>query len=317
MSENGPRFNSEQGPAAMDHRFAQILATIPDRPLPLLIAGPTAAGKSALALRIAEALDGEIVNADALQVYDGWRILTARPTPEDEARVPHHLYGHVPHDREYSVGAWLRDVQPLLEEIVARDRRPVIVGGTGLYFAALTEGLAEIPPVPPAIRAEATCRLEREGAPALAAELDPDTRARIDTRNPMRVLRAWEVLRATGRGLAAWQAATPPPLLPLSRCHPLVIEAGRDWLNARIAQRFEAMLTGGVLEEARAMQPRWNSAHPAARAIGATELIAHLRGEITLAEAAERVCLLTRQYAKRQRSWFRGRMARWPRIALP
>lgn len=274
---------------------------------PVLIAGPTASGKSALALTIAEAQGGVIVNADALQVFEGWRVLTARPTDRDESRAPHALYGHVAWDAAYSVGHWLRDLAPILHG----PDRPIIVGGTGLYFTALTEGLAEIPPTPPAIRAKADARIASEGRDGLLAELDAPTAARIDTRNPARIQRAWEVLQATGRGLASWQDDTPPPLLPLSDAQPLVIEAGRDWLNARIDARFERMVEDGALEEVRANMPRWAPALLSARAIGAPELIAHLRGELTLDQAIAAAQIASRQYAKRQRSWFRARFGAW------
>lgn len=279
------------------------------RDLPILIAGPTASGKSALALRIAERQGGRIINADALQVYDGWRILTARPSEEDEARVPHALYGHVPFVQDYSTGAWLRDVRPLLAE----GPRPIILGGTGLNFAALTEGLAEIPPTPPEIRAEADTR----PLAALLADLDrgdPVIAGRIDRANPMRVQRAWEVLRATGRPLSDWQAETPAPDLPLSACQPLVLDAPRDWLNARIERRFDQMLALGALEEARSVLPFWDMARGARKAIGGPELIAHLQGRMTLQAAREAAIIASRQYAKRQRTWFRARMAGWRRI---
>jgi len=277
---------------------------------PVLIAGPTASGKSALALSIAERQGGVIVNADALQVFEGWRILTARPDAAEMARAPHALYGHVPFEAEYSVGQWLRDLRPIL----AGDTRPIIVGGTGLYFTALTEGLADIPEIPADIRAEAGRRLAEAGPDALLAGLDPASADRIDRHNPVRIRRAWEVLRATGRGLADWQDATPPPLLPLSEAQPLLVEADRDWLNARIDARFARMIAEGALDEVRANLPRWNPASLSARAIGAPELVAHLRGEITLDEAVAAAQRATRVYAKRQRTWFRSRMAGWPRI---
>ncbi|HAW47448.1 MAG TPA: tRNA (adenosine(37)-N6)-dimethylallyltransferase MiaA, partial [Roseovarius sp.] len=214
----------------------QIETIDPSRPV--LIAGPTASGKSALALAIARAQGGVIVNADALQVYANWRILSARPSPEEEAQAPHRLYGHVAPEQDYSAGHWLREVAPLL----AAGARPIIVGGTGLYFAALTEGLADIPTTPPDIRAEGDRLLREAGVAALVDTLDPETRARIDTANPRRVQRAWEVQAATGRGLAAWQDATPPPLLPLARATPILVEAPKDWLNPRITHRFDAML---------------------------------------------------------------------------
>lgn len=281
----------------------------PDRPV--LIAGPTASGKSALAMQIARTQGGVIVNADALQVYENWRILSARPSPEDEAAVPHRLYGHVGARDDYSVGHWLREVAQILE----MPARAIIIGGTGLYFSALTEGLAEIPATPAAIRAEADHLLASQGLAALLAALDPMTLARIDTLNPMRVQRAWEVQRATGRGLAAWQDDTPAPLLPLEICTPLLVEANKDWLGARIARRFDAMLEAGALDEARANLPLWNPALPSMKAIGAPELIAHLRGDMTLDQAREAATIATRQYAKRQRTWFRARMRAWQPIA--
>ncbi|WP_212523227.1 tRNA (adenosine(37)-N6)-dimethylallyltransferase MiaA [Actibacterium sp. MT2.3-13A] len=278
---------------------------------PVLIAGPTASGKSGLALRIAEEQGGVIVNADALQVFANWRVLTARPSKADEARAPHALYGHVPWDGDYSVGHWLREVAPLLRV----GARPIIVGGTGLYFTALTEGLAEIPATPPEIRAEADRRRAAEGHAALLAELDAQTRARVDTLNPMRVQRAWEVLRATGRGLAAWQDDTGPALLPLDRAQALVLEAGRDWLAERIDRRFDMMLAEGALEEARANLAHWDPALLSMKAIGAPELIAHLKGEMTLEEARAAAQAASRQYAKRQRTWFRSKMRAWRWIA--
>lgn len=288
----------------------QIVDTLdPDRPV--LIAGPTASGKSALALAIAARQGGIVVNADALQVFANWRILTARPSRDEEAVAPHALYGHVPGDHAYSVGHWLRDVAPY----VAGDARPIIIGGTGLYFAALTEGLAEIPPTPRAIRTLADDRRARDGVEALLAELDPATAGRIDTRNPARVQRAWEVQRATGRGLAAWQDMTPPPLLPPARAQRLRVDAERDWLRARIERRFDAMLAAGALEEARRNLAGWSDALPSAKAIGARELVSHLRGEIDLETARARAITASRQYAKRQRTWFRSRMGDWRVVA--
>lgn len=277
----------------------------PDQPV--LIAGPTASGKSALALQIAETQGGVIINADAIQVFDNWRVLTARPSAEDEARAPHLLYGHIAGDHDYSVGHWLRDVTPLL----TGPDRPIIVGGTGLYFTALTQGLAEIPATPPALRETANARVAQEGFEALLAELDSETAARIDQQNPMRVQRAWEVLQATGRPLAAWQDDTPPPLLPLSQTMPIVFDVPKDWLNTRIAKRFDMMLEGGALQEAQANLATFDPTHLSAKAIGAPELIAHLRGEVSLEDARERATIATRQFAKRQRTWFRSKMASW------
>ena len=276
---------------------------------PILIAGPTASGKSALALEIAQREGREIVNADALQVFDGWRILTARPSDGDLAIAPHHLYGHVPFDQPYSVGDWVRAALPFLDQRPA----PIIVGGTGLYFRALTEGLAEIPPTP----AEVRRRGDAMTLAALTAPLDPDTRAGIDLRNRARVQRAWEVQEATGRSIRDWQAATPPPPLPLSAATPLLLDCDVAWLNARIAGRFDLMLAEGALEEARAMLPGWSPAHPSSKAIGAAELIAHLKGEMTLEAAREAAIIATRQYAKLQRTWFRARMGGWHALTRP
>ncbi|MDK3072533.1 tRNA (adenosine(37)-N6)-dimethylallyltransferase MiaA [Sedimentitalea sp. JM2-8] len=276
----------------------------PDRPV--LIAGPTASGKSALALDIARRGGGVIVNADASQVYDCWRVITARPSEAEEAEVPHALYGHVACSASYSAGHWLRDVTPLLRG----PARPIIVGGTGLYFSALTQGMADIPETPPAIRAEAnTLPLA-----TLLAGIDAGTRSGIDIRNRARVQRAFEVQAATGRSLADWQADTPAPALALRDVCALMVDAPRDWLLDRINRRFDKMLAMGALDEVRAMLDRYDPSLPAFRAIGVPELAAHLRGEMTLDAAREAATVSTRQFAKRQRTWFRARMGGWTRI---
>jgi tRNA dimethylallyltransferase len=278
------------------------------REAPVLIAGPTAAGKSALAMELA-ARDGRtIVNADALQVYACWQVLTARPAAADTVAAPHALYGHIPCDTAYSVGHWLREVAGLL------DRPVVIVGGTGLYFTALTEGLTDIPAIPADVRAAGDA-FRTTGISAMLAALDPDTRQRIDTANPMRVQRAWEVQQTTGRGLAAWQDDTGPALLPRGRVDAIVLRPDVATLNARIDARFDAMMAAGALDEVRAILPRWNPALPAMRAIGAAELAAHLRGQMTREAAMDAAKIATRQYAKRQRTWFRSRMADWRVVA--
>lgn len=276
-----------------------------------MIAGPTASGKSALAVAVASRDDGIVINADASQVYSGLRVLTARPTPDEEARVPHALYGHVPRSAPYSVGHWLRDLGPVLADAERSEQRPVIVGGTGLYLTALTEGLAPIPPVPSEVRAVS----ERRDVGALCAELaarDPETHAVIDRRNPARIRRAWEVLEATGAGLAEWRRAAAPALVPSEHAVRLVVCPPTPALNQRIAGRFATMLDAGALEECRALlaeglDPRW----PSSKALGAPQLIAHLRGELTLGEAAEAAVTATRRFAKRQRTWFRNRMPDW------
>ncbi len=276
---------------------------------PVLIAGPTASGKSALALDIAALGDSVIVNADASQVYSCWRVISARPSPEEEARAQHRLYGHLAQDAQYSTGHWLREVA----QIIAQEQRPIIVGGTGLYFQALTEGLADIPATPPDIRANANgISLE-----TLIAELDPQTAQSLDLSNRARVQRAWEVLSATGRGLAQWQADTPPPLLPLKDCTAIALNVDRDWLSQRITQRFDLMLDGGALDEVRAIEPDYDPRRPAHKAIGVPELIAHLRGEITLNQARNAAIIATRQYAKRQRTWIRSKMSAWDQLHLP
>lgn len=291
---------------ALVNNHRDILTSL-SRDRPILIAGPTASGKSALAMSIAERLGGLIINADALQVFDDWRILTARPSSADEAKARHCLYGHVPGDRAYSVGDWLREIAPL----ITKEPRPIIVGGTGLYFTALTEGLAEIPPTPAEIREDANQRRRRDGIAGMLGEIDPETRAKIDTNNPMRVQRAWEVQTTTGRGLSDWHKETGAPLLPLEAAHPLVLDAPRDWLTPRIAARFQLMLDAGVLDEARRNQPAWSPDLPSAKAIGAAQLMEYLRGDLSIDALAERIAVLTRQYAKRQRTWFRARMTDW------
>jgi len=285
--------------------FELIKNTNPHRHV--LIAGPTASGKSALAFAFAEAQGGVIVNADALQVWDCWRVLSARPTAGEEACASHRLYGHRTPGEDYSVGHWLREVA----EILAKGQRLIVVGGTGLYLSALTEGLAEIPPVPAEVRARADALHADGGLSAMIGALDPATAARIDLRNPARVRRAWEVLTATGRGLADWQAAPTPALIPLTQATALRMDCDRDWLAARIDRRFEQMIDQGALDEVRAVLPNWDPAAPWAKAIGAPELVAHLNGDLSLSDAIGAAQAASRQYAKRQRTWLRARMSAW------
>ena len=275
---------------------------------PVLIAGPTASGKSALALHIATELGGTIINADALQVFDCWQLLSARPDASELAQAEHTLYGHVPYRETYSTGHWLRDVTA---ELAKPPSRPIIVGGTGLNFTALTQGLADIPAIPPEVRAEAE-QLTRED---MLAALDPETIDRIDTLNRARVQRAWEVLKATGRSISAWQAETPPPILRREDCAAFVMNAPVAWLDDRIIRRFDQMLDRGALEEVRALQQDWDIQRPSAKAIGGPELMAYLNGEISLDEARARSIIASRQYAKRQRTWFRARMKDWTQVS--
>lgn len=279
------------------------------RPAPIiLIAGPTASGKSALAIAIARRLGGTIVNADSMQVYAELRILTARPTPEEEREAPHRLFGHVPAATAYSAGRWLADVAPLL----AGDGPVVIVGGTGLYLKALTEGLSEIPPIPAAIRQHwrgEAARLPADVLHALLAARDPATAARLRASDPQRIVRALEVLEATGRPLAAWQTEPRRPLLGQGRWRGLILAPERHDLRARIDARFDRMMAEGALEEARHLAAlRLDPGLPAMRALGVPPLIAHLEGRITLVEAVERAKAETRRYAKRQATWLRHQL---------
>ncbi|MXU65756.1 tRNA (adenosine(37)-N6)-dimethylallyltransferase MiaA [Oceanomicrobium pacificus] len=287
---------------------------------PILIAGPTASGKSALALALAENLGGAVVNADAIQVYDGWQILSARPDAADLARAPHRLYGHIAMDVAYSVGHWLRDVDAALDACRGAGQRPIIVGGTGLYLSALTEGLAQIPPVPADVRAEGDA-LRRDGGTdglrAALVALDPAALDHLDPFNPARLQRAWEVLRATGRTLRDWQADTPPPLVPLEASTALVLTSAPAWLNARITRRFGQMVDLGALNEvARAHEAGLDPAWPSSRALGADALWDHLQGRMSRDAALALGALRTRQFAKRQRTWFRNRMTAWRTVRI-
>lgn len=283
----------------------------------LLIMGPTASGKSALALALAARIGGEIVNADSMQVYRDFRVLTARPSPEEETLAPHHLYGHVDAGELYSTGRWLNDALAAIADIRAHGAIPILVGGTGLYFKALTEGLAEMPEVDAHVRAELRERAQREGAPALHAELarlDPHTAARLAPNDAPRILRALEVWRSAGASIADLQAAT-KPALARDDWAGLALTPERVGLYAAIDARFEAMLAHGVLDEVRAFAARGlDPALPAMKAHGAPALMAHLRGEIDLADAAEIAKRDTRRYAKRQFTWISGQMREWVRV---
>jgi tRNA dimethylallyltransferase len=282
-----------------------------------LIMGPTASGKSALALTLAERIGGEIVNADSMQVYRDFRILTARPTAEEEARVPHHLYGHIDAAERYSTGRWLADALSAIAQIRARNSAPILVGGTGLYFKALTQGLAEMPNVDPELRAVLNERAAREGAPALHAELqrlDPQTAARLKPNDAPRIIRALEVFETTGESITAFQANTKLALAP-AEWRGMALTPDRETLYAAIDARFERMLHEGALEEGRAFAARkLDPTLPAMKAHGAPALSAYLRGELTLAQATEIAQRDTRRYAKRQFTWIANQMSDWPRV---
>ena len=277
---------------------------------PILIAGATASGKSALAIKIAKKLGGVIINADAMQVYEGWKILTARPTKQDQRNVSHLLYGHVDNKEAYSVGDWLRQVTPLLDG----NHRPIIVGGTGLYFRALTEGLANIPKIPEEYKKKSSELIQNGKMLDMVADLDEATRSKIDLQNPVRVARAWEVLQATGKSIVSWQADTPPPILNINKCDAILMHSSTHWLNERIKIRFEAMLDNGVLEEITENSQSWDPQLQSSQAIGATQLIEYNLGRISIEKATELAVIASRQYAKRQKTWFRKRMENWRTI---
>jgi tRNA dimethylallyltransferase len=276
-------------------------------PRALIVAGPTASGKSALALAIAEHLGGTIINTDSMQVYRELRVLTARPTPEEEARVPHRLYGVRAAAEAGSVAWWREQALAAMAEACEAGRLPILTGGSGMYFAALTDGLADIPDPGPEAREEARRLLAEQGPAALHASLthvDPATAARLQPEDSQRIARAWEVWRGTGRGLAAWQnfRHAPAPW----RFTAILLDPPRDALRAAIASRFDAMLRDGALDEVRALvRLGLDPSLPAMRAHGVPELSAHLIGAISLAEAGRRTELVTSQYTKRQATWFR------------
>lgn len=285
---------------------------------PILIAGPTASGKSGLALRLAERLGGIVVNADSMQVYRELRILTARPSAEDEARVPHALYGCVPGSQSYSAGRYAADVARVLDQAARDGRRAIIVGGTGLYFKTLTEGLSPIPAVPDDIRAHWRARGAEVGASALHAELaarDPEMAERLAVTDTQRIVRALEVLEATGVSLAQWQRVPRQPVLPLDRTIPLLVVQERDELYRRIDARFASMLEEGALDEVIQLGAMGIAAPaPILTALGVRPLMLHASGELTRDEAIAAGQTETRQYAKRQLTWSRSNMIAWKAI---
>jgi tRNA dimethylallyltransferase len=286
---------------------------------PILLAGPTSSGKSALALRLAQAFGGVIINADSMQVYRDLRIITARPTPAEEEKVPHRLYGHVDAAENYSVGRWCVDATAALAEAARAGWRPILVGGTGLYFKALTQGLAAVPPVPAEVRAVVRARLKDEGIVPLYEELrqrDPDTAGRLMPADRSRITRALEVVLATGRSLTDWHREGMKPAVDATRAIKLFLKVEREELYRRINARFDAMLSAGALEEVRALAARGlDTSLPAMKAHGVPWLIRHLNDEILLDEAAEGGKRDTRRYTKRQGTWFRHQLPDWNWVA--
>ena len=284
----------------------------------ICIAGPTASGKSAWALEIAKTVGGEIINADALQVYSDLQILSARPTHHEMQDVPHHLFGHVAGDVRYSTGQWLREVQPVVLDCLARDVVPILTGGTGLYFKALTEGIAEMPPVSDEAMAKAQGVLDDRGIAALREEaelVDAVATARVLGHDPQRLFRIVSVFYETGRALSAWQANT-RPIIPKQFCKRAVLLPERQGLYERINNRFGVMVENGGLAEAQAIFAKgYDPSLPMMKAIGLKQFFPYLLGEVELAESIELAKRDTRRFAKRQFTWFRGQASDWIKIA--
>lgn len=286
---------------------------IPSNSLPpaIVIAGPTASGKSGMALAIARAFDGVVINADSMQVYDVLRVVTARPSPEDEAQAPHRVYGVLPPSVACSAAAWKELAAQAMNQTWAAGKLPVVVGGTGLYLRTLMHGISPIPDIPESIRAEARERLARLGNAAFHAELaarDPVMAARLDASNSQRLARAWEVLAATGRSLAQWQAAPMEGAVP-ARWLTFALLPPRDALYANCDRRFRLMMEHGALDEVRDLLAlNLDPALPAMKALGVPELAELLTGAIDRDTAIARASQATRNYAKRQMTWFRNQL---------
>ncbi|MBO9109150.1 MULTISPECIES: tRNA (adenosine(37)-N6)-dimethylallyltransferase MiaA [Agrobacterium] len=285
----------------------------------ILITGPTASGKSALALRMARERNSVVINADSMQVYDTLRVLTARPSEEEMAGVPHLLYGHVPASSSYSTGEWLRDISALLGDLRRQQRFPVIVGGTGLYFKALTGGLSDMPDIPDDIRERLRARLIEEGSTVLHAELsrcDPLMARGLQPGDGQRIVRALEVMEATGKSIMEFQKASGPMIVDPDRAQKFVVLPERPVLHDRINRRFETMMESGAVEEVKALLAM-NLAPDATamKAIGVSQIADMLAGGMSEAEVIEKSAAATRQYAKRQMTWFRNQMGPdWARI---
>ena len=290
----------------------------PAGPRVWLVAGPTASGKSRLALDLATAVDGEIVNADSMQVYADLEILTARPAPDEMSMRPHHLYGVADTREVWSVGRWLSEARQCLADIAARGRSAVVVGGTGLYLRALSEGLADIPSIPAAARDAAAALLAKLGETGFRAELaefDPEAVRRIERGDALRLTRAMEVWLATGRSLSDWRVDSRAPLAP-DEWRGVVVDLPRAELYRRCDARLVQMVRGGALDEVRRLMDRdLPPASPLRKALGVAPLAAHIRGELSLEDALARAQTDTRRYAKRQLTWFRNQTPDWPRLA--
>ncbi|RTL60531.1 MAG: tRNA (adenosine(37)-N6)-dimethylallyltransferase MiaA [Hyphomicrobiales bacterium] len=285
----------------------------------VLIAGPTASGKSGMALEIARRRGGMIINADSMQVYRELRIITARPTLEEEREVPHALYGFVPAAEAYSVGRYVLDAARAIAAARKQGLLPIVVGGTGLYFKALLEGLSPIPAIDPGVRERWRRRGDEEGPQALHAllrDVDPEAAQRLMPTDKQRLVRALEVAESTGRTLSAWQKEPGQPVLDEAETVRLLVVADREALMQHIDARFDGMLSAGVLEEVRDFARLGLSEElPSVRAHGVRPLLAHLRGDLSLEEAAEGSKAETRQYAKRQVTWHRRNMMSWRHIS--
>jgi tRNA dimethylallyltransferase len=285
----------------------------------VLIAGPTASGKSARAIHLARESNGVVINADSMQGYQDLPILSARPTPEETNKTPHLLFGHIGAERNYSVGQWIEDAKGALEQAQKQARLPIFVGGTGMYFKALLQGLSVIPTVPEEVRARIRAEYASVAPEILhtkLGEIDPQTAARLRPSDPQRILRALEIFAATGAPLAAFQGAREKPLLDAKNCQCLFIAPDREQLNPRIDARFDAMMAAGALAEVRRLMARQlDPALPAMRAVGVPGLIACLRGECALETAVERGKRDSRQYARRQFTFARTQLPEFSWVA--
>jgi tRNA dimethylallyltransferase len=278
----------------------------------VLIAGPTASGKSALALELAARTNGVVINADSMQVYRDLRVITARPTDEEMSRAPHRLYGHIGAEKIYSTGHWLREATPEIAAVRKAGNTAIVIGGTGLYFTALLKGLSAVPEVPAETRQQVRDlgdTKDNEALHAMLVERDPRTASEVRIPDRQRILRALEVIEATGRGLAEWREEPGVPVLDQGDYQAIFLETDREALGKRIDARFDKMLAEGAIEEVRALDARkLDPKMPAMKAHGVPWLIKHFNGEISLEEAAAQGKRDTRQYSKRQETWFRNQL---------